>query len=699
MNDQRLSVLAEAIVWGNAYFRPNVGLAVASNGQAYTVSNLHYAASLIEAVSEGRDVDLAEETARARASSILTKILKPIALPRNAKRKTRSKPRVFVPRIYGSRTAGLPEWRVAGEVISVLVFLSRHGGQLGLSRAVTAEIKRALLTIVDGQGQRPEAPTARRRQSVKSVRAEPNTAELELRKFEASLPDEYHWYQSILKLPDFDQVDLACRWPLPAAAQERCLPPLTPCVERCCLVAARGSSARTVFTRFYKGDWKPRYGRMLPVVLVGGWQVQTSSHAGGPGFTQESSFSVHPPAFSPSPGEGKHDYPPPLVVLEPHLSPYKQFPGLATKLREAGYDHVRFSQSHPGDEIQISVDELYGVIDKTMELYGVDQVILIGHSRGGLISRKCIVDRWTSREAVDVHKLITYGSPHLGAQLADIGEDIILNLSLSLLPVIGPFIESMLVLIGMIPGVGTAIKEHVESQMINLLAAQLPAHLDYIRAFLESGEELKTTANFILELNAAYSEPVVPVGGTLVPLWDAIDHVLIAGTSPTWLKLYLGSWVPTFTPAAIAEELIPSVEWESHTVWDGVRVYYPHVYWLFDWTWHQVLDAFPDMTADIDVLASALTGEPTEVLAFHPGLGDSVVEKRSALATGVKGKIRRAEFRLEHFNLKANDEVHTQYEAPSGQHVTVNPWQLLFEELGLPFDHVSACGQSNAGLR
>jgi hypothetical protein len=86
INDRRLAVLAEAIIWGNAYFNPKTGLAVASNGKAYTVSNLHYAASLLEAVSEGRDIELDKEDARTRATAILSKILEPIKLQRNIKR-------------------------------------------------------------------------------------------------------------------------------------------------------------------------------------------------------------------------------------------------------------------------------------------------------------------------------------------------------------------------------------------------------------------------------------------------------------------------------------------------------------------------------------------------------------------------------------------------------------------------------------
>jgi pimeloyl-ACP methyl ester carboxylesterase len=689
MNDKRLAVLSQAIIWGNAYFHQKTGLAVASNGKAYTASNLHYAASLLEAVTEGRDVELGQEDARARAMAILIKILKPIAPERISKRVSRSKRGVFVPRIYGSRTARLGELRIAADVASVLVFLNQHRHRLGLTGAAAAQVKHALMGIVQTQVQ--ASSNAKKRQRRQPVGEKLSEADLELRKCELSLPPEYHWSQSIQKLVNFGEADPRFKWPFPIV-DHRCSPPLKPCVERSCLVAARGSTTPTIPTLFYKGDWKSRLGRMLPVVLVGGWDVQIiKSHPGSPGFTNENSYSIYPAAYSPSPGAGKHDYPPPLVQLEPHLSPQKDFPGLASKLREAGYDHVRFSQSHPGDEIQISVDELYGVIDKTTELYGVDKVILVGHSRGGVVARKYIVDRWTDGQTVDVEKLITYSSPHLGAQLADLGEDIIVQVSLSLLPGIGPVIESMLQLIGMIPSIGSSVKAQIQAQMIDLLAQQLPPGLDTVRAFLEAGDELKTTADFIIQLNQSYSAPVVPVGNATVPFWDAIDHVLIAGTSPTQVKLYLGSWLQNFDALSIAEELTPNVDWVSHKVWDGIYVTTPELYWLWEWTWHQVFDAYTDLSSEFDMVATAATGVPTEVLAYHPGLGDTVVEKRSALAESVKGKIRRAEFKLDHFNIKANDETQTLYQAPSGQQVSVNPWQLLFVELGLPFGQVSGC--------
>jgi len=181
---------------------------------------------------------------------------------------------------------------------------------------------------------------------------------------------------------------------------------------------------------------------------------------------------------------------------------------------------------------------------------------------------------------------------------------------------------------------------------------------------------------------------VVQVGSAMLPLWEAIDHVLIAGTSPTYVKMYLGSWLQNFDALGVAEALAPNVDFVTHKVWDSVYVTEPEVYWEFEWTWLQVFDAFADLSSVIDLIATDETGVPTEVYAYYPGLGDMAVEKWSALAEDVKGKIRRAEFELDHFNIINNDQVQTVYPDPSGVQVSVNPWQLLFVELGLPVTQI-----------
>jgi hypothetical protein len=67
---------------------------------------------------------------------------------------------------------------------------------------------------------------------------------------------------------------------------------------------------------------------------------------------------------------------------------------------------------------------------------------------------------------------------------------------------------------------------------------------------------------------------------------------------------------------------------------------------------------------------------------FREGLGDAIVARRSALAEGVTGAIRRAEYKLEHFALPDNSEQQAVFDSPAGT-FSMNIWQLLFYELGI----------------
>jgi len=473
---------------------------------------------------------------------------------------------------------------------------------------------------------------------------------------------------------------------------------------------------------FFKGDYKGPHGRLTPVVFVSGFQVQLvnppdlsyirgvldsllsafeqpanvasgisgiwdatvggivrvfdSTHPSGFGFTEESSFSTRPPKRTPP--EGRHDSPPPIMVTLPNVSTGQEFYGLEIMLKcAAGYDHVRFSISHPGDEIQIAVDELYSVVEETKRLYGVDKVILVCHSRGGLVARKYILDTWNREHRIDVEKLITYGTAHLGAQLADVAEELITEpIIWAALPV--PLAE-LIDLLGCIPGVGQLIKDRLQGAIIAFIAQLVKPIWDELSTFLSAGEELKPGSSFITGLNTGYGAAVVPVGDQLVPLWQAFDHVLIAGISPTFFTLYLGSYLPHISGASaiiasIADQLTPRLG--TRTVRIGpVKIRVPYLYWEWNWTWHPVFRVIADMTPLSPVLASAE--------CMWDGRGDGIVEKRSAHAEGVVGRIRRAAFKLHHFAVKANCEQYTTYESPSGNQMLVNPWQLLFVELGI----------------
>lgn len=65
-----------------------------------------------------------------------------------------------------------------------------------------------------------------------------------------------------------------------------------------------------------------------------------------------------------------------------------------------------------GDEgIEVYARRLEGAVDLVKECTGSEKVILIGHSMGGLVSRKYMVDYGSN----DVEKLITLATPHYGS--------------------------------------------------------------------------------------------------------------------------------------------------------------------------------------------------------------------------------------------------------------------------------------------
>jgi pimeloyl-ACP methyl ester carboxylesterase len=85
-------------------------------------------------------------------------------------------------------------------------------------------------------------------------------------------------------------------------------------------------------------------------------------------------------------------------------------------LRQKGYTVITWSQRRPGGLIASVVKELSEIIKITKEITGTG-IILIGHSRGGLIGRKYLLKRDKA-----VRALITISSPHKGSSIANIAK-------------------------------------------------------------------------------------------------------------------------------------------------------------------------------------------------------------------------------------------------------------------------------------
>lgn len=81
-------------------------------------------------------------------------------------------------------------------------------------------------------------------------------------------------------------------------------------------------------------------------------------------------------------------------------------------LKEQGYTLIAWSQKRPAAEISIAASELRDVI-KIYEDYCKNGIVLIGHSRGGLIAREYL--KYGDKR---VRVLITLSTPHKGSRLA-----------------------------------------------------------------------------------------------------------------------------------------------------------------------------------------------------------------------------------------------------------------------------------------
>ncbi|HMK59786.1 MAG TPA: hypothetical protein VK452_01405 [Dissulfurispiraceae bacterium] len=98
----------------------------------------------------------------------------------------------------------------------------------------------------------------------------------------------------------------------------------------------------------------------------------------------------------------------PLSILLDGKEPISSFHDLGDK----GYPVLAWSQKRPAGPISIAVDELMEIIDK-YRLRKYSGMILIGHSRGGLVAKLFI-----QREIAPVQGVITLGTPHKGSTIA-----------------------------------------------------------------------------------------------------------------------------------------------------------------------------------------------------------------------------------------------------------------------------------------
>jgi pimeloyl-ACP methyl ester carboxylesterase len=88
--------------------------------------------------------------------------------------------------------------------------------------------------------------------------------------------------------------------------------------------------------------------------------------------------------------------------------------GLWNRLKSGGFSLASWTQRQPLGPIQVAIDELKTALDTVKNKWPNKPIYLVGHSRGGLIARRFLLEEPTT----DIEGLITIASPHLGTGMA-----------------------------------------------------------------------------------------------------------------------------------------------------------------------------------------------------------------------------------------------------------------------------------------
>lgn len=200
-------------------------------------------------------------------------------------------------------------------------------------------------------------------------------------------------------------------------------------------------------------------------------------------------------------------------TTDPHIR------GLWDCLKSAGYSLASWTQSQPLGPVNKAIKELATTFETVKEKWPQKPVYLVGHSRGGLIARKFLLQK----PAPVIEGLITICSPHAGTDMA--------KFSRHLKPV-GKFLEKLL-------------PDQSRAALIKALSR--------ISEFFQSPalEELTPQSDFIVSLQK--------------PLPEALKKLSFGGTSPSLFKVMLRLpnselkiiRFPDFLAPVIPEEHLP----------------------------------------------------------------------------------------------------------------------------------------------
>ncbi len=106
---------------------------------------------------------------------------------------------------------------------------------------------------------------------------------------------------------------------------------------------------------------------------------------------------------------------PPIILVHGLFQNRSSLYWLGYCLRKAGFANVYSINTPPWKDLEAVTEILTKKIDETRLVLNLDQVILVGHSMGGIIGRNYVQHRGGSAK---VAHLVTLGSPHQGSKLA-----------------------------------------------------------------------------------------------------------------------------------------------------------------------------------------------------------------------------------------------------------------------------------------
>lgn len=115
---------------------------------------------------------------------------------------------------------------------------------------------------------------------------------------------------------------------------------------------------------------------------------------------------------------GWHSKPPPAHMYVPFsmsISPLIFPDGLFNRLMRRGYEVLTYTQIDPFGEIDTSAKEIELILNGIKKIYGNKNLIIVGHSRGGICIRRYL----DLVKDIKAEKIITLGTPHKGTNLVN----------------------------------------------------------------------------------------------------------------------------------------------------------------------------------------------------------------------------------------------------------------------------------------